>query len=89
MRGGRYAFSAEARQWMQLKIFDLADENAMAAPDERVWVIRSHGGYNAENAPFWRRSFWSTEHGRRCEPLVRFPDEPPVPDPACAARPTG
>lgn len=64
-------------------------DNAAATPNERSWVIRSHGGYNADNAPFWRRSFWSTGHGRRCEPLVRFPDEPLVPDPACTSRPGG
>lgn len=86
MRGGRNAFSAEARKWMQLKIFDLAEDNAGAEPEKRNdlgWVIRSHGGYNAENAPFWRRSFWSTEHGRRCETPVRFAGETLAPVPDC------
>lgn len=45
------------------------------------------GRYNAERAPLWRRSFWSTEHGRRCEPLVCFPGEPVTRKPDCPSPP--
>ena len=90
MRGGRRHFSAEARQWMQLKVLDRAwHDTPLRAPpdpagpaDDRL-VVRDHGGFNDVGVPFWERSFWSTESGLPCAIPIRFSNEPPPVDRGC------
>ena len=84
MEFGRRAFSAEARRWMHLKVFDWTPRQA----DGRVLAVIEHGGYNEPGVNFWERSFWSSETGERCADPVRFPNEDPLPlPPSCPPAP--
>jgi hypothetical protein len=85
MQFGRRAFPAEARQWMQLKVFDWTPQKT----DGSVLVVTEHGDYNEPGVNFWERSFWSSETGEQCADPVHFPNEGPLPRPVgCPPAPT-